>query len=92
MHDANLRCLDVAVKFARLMAAIETAGAQASIEMNARLVRVQHQARIQFANVERTLEHLRNADEETWQVRKTDLEGGLEDLSRAIKNIVARLS
>lgn len=92
MRDADARCQEVAIKFARLMAAIRFSGAPGSIEMDEGLARVEHRARTQFANIECKLEYLRNADDENWPEHKSGLEGDLEELSRSIRIIITRLS
>ncbi len=90
-READARCQEVAIKLAGLMAAIRFTGAQGSLAMSEKLTRVEQQAEAQLAAVERELEQLKDANDETWRDHKRSLEDGWEELSRSMKNIVARL-
>ena len=90
-RDADARCQEVAIKLARLMAAIGFTGVQGSLAMNEKLATVGRQAEAQLAAVERKLELLKDAPDKTWQDHKRGLEDDWEELSRSMKNIVARL-
>lgn len=86
------RCNETQIKLAIVVAEIRVVGTFGSVETKSHLMRARLQAETHFATVERRLERLKLADEQSWPPRKQDLEDGWEDLLRSIKNIVTKLS
>ena len=91
-READAKFLESAAKLAVLNAKIESGVADGILELSAQLTNVQNQAETHLAAVKRRLKRLKDAEDDSWQGEKRSLEDGWEELSRSIKNIVARIS
>ena len=91
-RHADARCKQMGQKLAALTTRMRTLFAEENLEMTEQLKILKHQAESQFEAVERVLEQLKTANDETWQAHKKDFEDGWENLSRSMKNIIARFS
>ena len=79
-------------KLAVVKAKIKGTAADGQIEAVELLQKAEAQADSQFAKVQRRLERLKDAGDDSWEDLKDGTESAWEDLSESIKKIVSRLS